>query len=114
MGTVGLLRHVLPEDLEQFGLIPELIGRLPLIAPLDALGVEDLARILTQPKDSLINQYRKLIRFHGADLAFTDQAVREIARIALDCGALRASPGKPILLGYVPCKVVSHHVCKFF
>ncbi len=47
MKADGLLRHVLPEDLEQFGLIAEFVGRLPLIAPLDALGVEDLARILT-------------------------------------------------------------------
>jgi ATP-dependent Clp protease ATP-binding subunit ClpX len=50
----GLLRQVKPEDPEQFGLIPEIIGRLPVTAPLDALGVDDLARILTQPKDSRI------------------------------------------------------------
>jgi len=79
----GLLRQVKPEDLEQFGLIPEIIGRLPVIAPLDALGVDDLARILQSTKGSLIQQFRKLVRFHGADLAFTDAATREIARIAL-------------------------------
>ena len=72
----GLLRQVKPEDLEQFGLIPEIIGRLPVIAPLDALGVEDLARILQTPKGSLIQQFRKLVRFHGADLVFTDAAIR--------------------------------------
>jgi len=82
----GLLRQVKPEDLEQFGLIPEIIGRLPVIAPLDALGVDDLARILQEPKGSLIQQFRKLVRFHGADLMFTDAAVREIARIALQRG----------------------------
>jgi ATP-dependent Clp protease ATP-binding subunit ClpX len=82
----GLLRQVKPEDLEAFGLIPEIIGRLPVIAPLDALGVEDLARILQTPKGSLIQQFRKLVRFHGADLLFTDAAVREIARIALARG----------------------------
>ena len=82
----GLLRQVKPEDLEQFGLIPEIIGRLPAIAPLDALGVEDLAHILQTPKNSLVQQYRKLVRFHGADLMFTDAAVREIARIALERG----------------------------
>jgi ATP-dependent Clp protease ATP-binding subunit ClpX len=82
----GLLRQVKPEDLEQFGLIPEIIGRLPVIAPLDALGVDDLARVLQAPKDSLIAQFRKLVRFHGADLVFTDAAVREIARIALARG----------------------------
>ena len=82
----GLLRQVKPEDLEQFGLIPEIIGRLPVIAPLDALGVDDLARILQTPKNSLVQQFRKLVRFHGADLLFTDAAVEEIARIALERG----------------------------
>ena len=57
-----------------------------MIAPLDALGVEDLARILQSTKGSLIQQFRKLVRFHGADLLFTDAAVKEIARIALDRG----------------------------
>jgi len=82
----GLLRQVKPEDVEAFGFIPEIIGRLPVIAPLDALGVDDLARILQSTKGSLIQQYRKLVRFHGADLVFTDAAVREIARIALERG----------------------------
>ncbi len=82
----GLLRQVKPEDLEQFGLIPEIIGRLPVIAPLDALGVDDLARILQTLKNSLLNQFRKLVRFHGADLLFTDAAIKEIARIALERG----------------------------
>jgi ATP-dependent Clp protease ATP-binding subunit ClpX len=81
-----LLHQVKPEDLESFGLIPEIIGRLPVIAPLDALGVEDLARILLAPKDSLIAHYRKLVRFHGADLVFTNAAVREVVWIALDRG----------------------------
>jgi len=71
----GLLRQVKPEDLEAFGLIPEIIGRLPVIVPLDALCVEDLARILQTPKNSLIQQYRKLVRFHKADLLFTDAAI---------------------------------------
>ena len=74
------------KTLKQFGLIPELVGRLPVIAPLDALGVDDLARILQSPKGSLIQQFRKLVRFHGADLVFTDAAVKEIARIALERG----------------------------
>jgi ATP-dependent Clp protease ATP-binding subunit ClpX len=82
----GLLRLVKAEDLMAFGLIPEIIGRLPVIAPLDALGVEDLARILQTPKGSLIQQWRKLVKFQGADLMFTEAAVRAIARIALDRG----------------------------
>ena len=80
------LRHVLPADLEWFGLIPELIGRLPIIAHLAPLSVDDLARILTQPRGSLIAQYRKLVQFHGADLVVTDQAVKEIASVALERG----------------------------
>ncbi len=84
--TGGLLRHVLPEDLEIYGLIPELIGRLPVVAPLNPLGVDDLARILQAPKDSLVAQFRKLVRFHGADLMFTDAAVREVAWVALERG----------------------------
>ena len=82
----GLLRQVKPEDLERFGLIPEIIGRLPVIAPLDALGVDNLAHILQYTKGSLIQQFRKLVRFHGADLMFTDNAINEIARIALERG----------------------------
>ena len=82
----GLLRQVKPKDLEAFGLIPEIIGRLPVIAPLDALSVEDLARILQSTKGSLVQQFRKLVRFHAADLTFTDGAVKEIARIALERG----------------------------
>src|SRR5271157_2225774 len=79
----GLLRYVKPEDPEAFGLIPEIIGRLPVIAPLDALDIEDLARILHSTKGSLVQQFRKLVRFHNADLLFTDAAIKEIARIAL-------------------------------
>ena len=106
----GLLRQVKPEDLETFGLIPELMGRLPVIARLDALGVEDLIHTHQSTKGSLIQQFRKLVKFHGADLVFTDAAVREIAKIAHERGTSRASPGEPILLGYVLCKVVSHHI----
>jgi len=68
----GLVRQVKPEDLEVFGLIPELIGRLPVIAPLDALGVNDLARILCSTKGSLIQQHRNPVRFRGADLVFKE------------------------------------------
>ncbi len=82
----GFVRQVRAEDLESFGLIPEIIGRLPVIASLDSLGVDDLVRVLQTPKNSLIQQFRKLVRFHGAELVFTDAAVREIARIALQRG----------------------------
>ena len=82
----GLLRQGKPEDLVVFGLIPEIIERLPVIAALDALGVDDLARILNSTKGSLIQQFRKLVRFHHADLMLTGDSINEIARIALERG----------------------------
>ncbi len=57
-----------------------------MIAPLDALRVDDVAQILQTSKDSLIQQFRKLVGFHGADLVFTDAAIKEIAKIALERG----------------------------
>lgn len=77
-----LLRHVLPEDLQVFGMIPEFVGRLPIIATLDDLGEAELARILADPKNALLKQYRKLLRLQGADLEFTPDAIEEIARMA--------------------------------
>jgi ATP-dependent Clp protease ATP-binding subunit ClpX len=86
-GRDDLLRHVLPCDLEEFGMIPEFVDRLPIIATLDDLGQEDLVRILGDPKNALIKQYRKLLRLqHGADLEFTPGAIREIARLANERG----------------------------
>ena len=82
----NLLRHVLPCDLEAFGMIPEFVGRLPVIAALDVLGEEDLVRILSDPKDALLKQFRKLMRLQGADLEFTPGAIREIARLAHERG----------------------------
>lgn len=78
----NLLRHVTPEDLVQFGMIPELIGRLPVIGALEELTVDDLALVLTKPKNALLRQYRKLCEFSGVDLQFTDGAIREIAQRA--------------------------------
>ena len=83
---VNPLRHVMPEDLQTFGMIPELLGRLPVIATLDDLDEGDLARILSDPKNALIKQYRKLLRLQGADLEFTDGAIREMARMSFERG----------------------------
>ena len=77
-----LLRQVTQDDLRQYGMIPELIGRLPVIATLDAMGVDDLARVLTEPKDALLKQYRKLCAMDKVGLEFTPSAVREIAKLA--------------------------------
>ena len=77
-----LVAQVTPEDLERYGMIPELIGRLPIITTLNQLSEEDLARILTEPRDALTRQYEVLFRYDGARLKFDDDAIREIARRA--------------------------------
>lgn len=71
-----------PEDLVKFGLIPELIGRLPVIAALEELDEEALVRVLTEPKNAIIRQYQKLLRMDGVDLKFEPDALRAVARLA--------------------------------
>jgi ATP-dependent Clp protease ATP-binding subunit ClpX len=78
----ALVSQVTPEDLERFGMIPELIGRLPIIGTLNQLSEADLARILTEPKDALAKQYQVLFHYDGAKLAFTPEAIHEVARRA--------------------------------
>lgn len=78
------LKHVESEDLMKFGLIPELIGRLPVTVTLNELKEDDLVKILTEPKNALIKQYQELIRMDGAELEFTDDAVRSIAQKAIE------------------------------
>ncbi len=77
------LRKVLPEDLLKSGLIPELIGRLPVVVTLDALDEEALVNILTKPKNALVKQYQKLLELDGVKLTFDDDALRQIAKEAL-------------------------------
>ncbi len=77
-----LVAQVQPEDLERFGLIPELIGRLPVIASLNQLSVPDLARILVEPKNAVTKQYQVLFHLDDAKLAFTGGAITEIAKRA--------------------------------
>ena len=77
-----LMEQVTPEDLERYGMIPELIGRLPISASLNQLSVEDLSRVLTEPKDALTKQYQVLFHYDGAKLAFTPEAIHEIAKRA--------------------------------
>ena len=78
-----LLKYVEPDDLVKYGLIPELIGRLPVVAVLDELKEEDLVRVLLEPKNSLIKQYQKLLELEGVKLRFTEGALKEIAREAI-------------------------------
>jgi ATP-dependent Clp protease ATP-binding subunit ClpX len=78
-----LLKAVQPEDLLKFGLIPELVGRLPVIATMEELVEDDLIRILKEPKNALTKQYQKLFEFDGINLRFTEGALVAIARKAL-------------------------------
>jgi ATP-dependent Clp protease ATP-binding subunit ClpX len=78
-----VLERVLPEDLIKYGLIPEFVGRLPVVATLDELDEIALVRILKEPKNSLIRQYQTILEFEGVDLTFTDGALEMIAKEAL-------------------------------
>ena len=75
-----LLKHVLPQDLIKFGLIPEFIGRVPVTVSLDLLDEEALVRILTEPKNALVKQYKKLFDYDEVELNLTDEAVAAIAK----------------------------------
>jgi len=82
----NILHEVQPEDLLKFGMIPEFIGRVPIICALDPLTEDDLVRILTEPRNSLVRQYQKLFEMEGVELIFTEGALRLIAREALAKG----------------------------
>ncbi len=79
-----LLSKVLPEDLLRFGLIPEFIGRLPVIASLEQLDEKALIEILTKPKNALVKQYQKMLELDGVELEFEDGALKEIAKKAIE------------------------------
>ena len=81
--TEELLKLVTVDDLIEFGMIPEFLGRFPVIATLDPLKEEDLMRILVEPKNAIIKQYQKLLAMDGVELEFTEGALREIAREAI-------------------------------
>ena len=80
----ALLRKVEPHDLVKFGLIPELIGRLPVITVLDALDEDTLVRVLKEPRNSLVKQYKALLGMDNVELVFTDEALRAIARKTIE------------------------------
>jgi ATP-dependent Clp protease ATP-binding subunit ClpX len=79
-----LLSKVLPEDLLRFGLIPEFIGRLPVIASLEQLDETALIEILTKPKNALVKQYQKMLELDNVDLEFEEGALMEIAKKAIE------------------------------
>jgi ATP-dependent Clp protease ATP-binding subunit ClpX len=78
-----VLRQATPEDLVEFGMIPELVGRLPLMTTLDSLDVEVLVRILTEPKNALVKQYQRFFEMEGCELEFAPKALELIAEKAL-------------------------------
>lgn len=79
-----ILKQLQPEDLLKFGIIPELIGRLPVVTTLDSLGEDALASILTEPKNALIKQYQALIEMDNAKLEFEDDAIKAVASLAAE------------------------------
>ncbi len=80
----NLLKQVTPEDLMKYGLIPELIGRLHVVATLQELSEDELVRILTEPKNALVKQYRKMLKLDNVELKITDGALRAIAKKAIE------------------------------
>lgn len=81
--TNEVLQQLEPEDLTKFGMIPEFVGRLPVIAVLDELTEEALIQILTEPKNALVKQYRKLFEMEDTELEFKDEALSEVAKLAI-------------------------------
>jgi ATP-dependent Clp protease ATP-binding subunit ClpX len=79
-----VFKEVEPEDLIKFGLIPELVGRMPVVATLAELSEDAMVQILTEPKNALVKQYAKLIAMEGAELEIRPEALRAIAKRALD------------------------------
>ena len=78
-----LMSKVMPQDLHKFGMIPEFVGRIPVITATHELKEDDLVRILTEPKNAIVKQYRRMFELEGVDLEFEPESLREIARLAL-------------------------------
>lgn len=78
------LRQLVPQDLVKYGLIPELVGRMPVITTLDALTVDDLTKILQEPKNAIVKQYQELFKLDRVELVFTDDALRAVAEKTLE------------------------------
>ena len=78
------LSQVMSEDIHHFGLIPELVGRLPVLSTLEPLDESALIRVMREPKNALVKQYRRLFQMEGADIEFTDEALAKIAKLALE------------------------------
>ncbi len=79
-----ILNHIIPEDLIKFGMIPEFVGRFPVVAVLEPLSEEALLKILTEPKNALVKQYKALLSIEGVEINFTDEALRAIVKEAME------------------------------
>jgi ATP-dependent Clp protease ATP-binding subunit ClpX len=82
--TANMLKYIAPQDLKTFGLIPELIGRIPVLAHLNPLDAESLKMILTEPKNAIIKQYTKLLELDGVELTFEDEALNYVVQKAVE------------------------------
>ena len=78
------MQHIIADDIQKFGIIPELIGRLPVFAALDQLTEDDLVRILTEPRNALVKQYQTLLSYDDVELEFEEDALQEIAKKAIE------------------------------
>ena len=94
-----------PEDLLKFGMIPEFVGRLPVVAALEELDEEALVDILTEPKNALVKQYKKLFEMDGVTLKFTDGALEAVAR-----EAIKRKAGARGLRAILEARHARHHV----
>src|SRR5262245_17069368 len=81
-----MMALVEPDDLLRYGLIPELVGRLPVVGTLDSLNEHSLIQILTEPKNAIVRQYQKFFEMEGVKLEFTPEALREVAQLAIKRG----------------------------
>ena len=81
-----LMREIQPQDLLKFGIIPELVGRLPVLTTLESLDRDQMVQILTEPKNALVKQYQKLLEYDDVDLEFTREALEAVAGRAVDRG----------------------------
>ncbi len=76
------MKQVTPDDLVKYGIMPEFVGRFPIVSTLDQLNEEQLVRILVDPKNAVVKQYKKLLELDGVDLEFEQDALKEIAKMA--------------------------------
>lgn len=78
--------YITPQDIRDFGFIPEFVGRFPIITHVNELSIDDLVTILKEPKNAIVKQYKELLKYDGVDLSFTDDALKEIANVAYNLG----------------------------